>query len=153
MSVEQLADLIFTNNNNIIQALAEEDDNEMIFEILLDVVKAGLIRRRLIFPSLQHTQVVDWINSKLIYAGFRVHVSMEPYENGPKLIHYCSINNQEFLLNPFHPYRLMEEMSVPPKCYQKYFQRREFLHQVCAVMRLSNGIMTIRFAPINIITV
>ena len=154
MALEQLGAIIFKlppGRLGIVSLVTGETDNEQIFEILLTLTDSGLTGIDKGFNDLSDTVLVHYINERFIYLGYKIAVETVPYANGSKMIHYCSINEDGYRLNKFHPYRLMEHMDKIPKSYEDYFEKPEYLHQVFGVVRAPEHIIVIRYNPVNII--
>lgn len=154
MALEQLGAIIFNSppgRLGIVSLVTGENDNEQIFEILLTLTDSGLTGIDKGFNDLLDPILVNYINERFIYLGYKIAVEKVPYADGLKMIHYCSINEDGYRLNRFHPYRLMEHMDKIPKSYEDYFEKSAYLNQVFGVVRIPEHIIVIRFHPVNII--
>lgn len=154
MALQELGALVFRSSPGrlgIVSLVTGENDNEQMFEILLTLTESGLDSIDKSFGELPDTTLVNYINERLMYLGYKISIDTVPYSDGLKLVHYCSINEEGYRLNRFHPFRLMEHMDKIPKSYKDYFEKPEYLHQVFGVVRVPEKIIVVRYHPVNII--
>jgi len=153
MSLEQLGSLLFIappGGLGVVQLITEESDNEMIFESILTLTRNGLRAIQLNFADLEHNTLITYTNDRLKYIGYNIKVELVDYQETESIIHYCSISDTHFMLNKFHPYRLMEGMDYIPPSYKNFFTKSEYLHQIIAVVRLPEKLMVIRYFPVRL---
>lgn len=151
LTPEQLGVTLFSNEPGSMGVmLTESDDNEYIFELMLSILRSGLMVTGRSYESLVGEEGSDFVNSRLVYMGYKIMVERDTPENIRKLTPYCTMSQPSDVpvLSKFHPYVLMKHMSPVPESYNDYHTEKEYLHQVIAVI---NGDIILRFYPVNIV--
>lgn len=153
LGLNEWANRIFTSSSGDygLISIIQDQDNEIKFQMLMSFLVAGLQIMGKSTPDLSSNELVQEINQRLMYIGYKLDVTIVPYSEGKMVIHYCSIGqNQQMLMNRFHPFRLMDGMSVIPNSYTDFFKKKEYLHQVIAVVRCANTILKLSFNHVTV---
>ena len=139
----------------IIDAGLASRDNEIAFQILIQVALAGIATKGISLGDLiADEDIRDDFNQHLMWLGYKAEFKAISYAALSKLVYYCSFNETGNLyLNKFHPYRLMEPMpeSSIPHCYQSLFDDIQHLNKVFAIRRYHGGVILIFFNRIEIL--
>lgn len=154
MSISQLARNLFSQEPGELGIIRlPNTDNQHLIETLLSILADGLTHLQKDFSDFLDSSFMYEINKRLSYLGFNIKLEVVPYDQGTKLVHFCSINSDnQFRINPFHPFYLMKGMPQDkiPVSYMEHYTNVTFLHQVMAVCRVDDGIIVFRFFPVNI---
>ncbi len=152
-----LAIRLFSNepgSSGLIEANLSSTDNEIAFQILIQIVLSGITIKNTSLDELAayNTKLTDF-NQHLMWLGYKANIISVSYEDLSKLIYYCSINaSGRLFLNRFHPFRLMDRMTDNiPSSYDLLFNDTKHLNKIFAIKRYANGAVLTYFNKINII--
>ena len=128
-------------------------DNEKKFQILIQIVLAGISLKNIQINELVSNETLIDFNQHFMWLGYKAHVIAVSYEDLSKLVYYCSINEHNRLfLNRFHPFRLMDGMTNNiPTSYNKLFNDEQYLNKIFAIRRYTNGAILTYFKKVNIV--
>lgn len=172
-NMDQLMQLIMSNMpsliangrpSTIIDIIPPESDNEMVFEILIDIYRNSLsIMDNLLqarnLAAMQHqlslpedNDLEDMHKLAFMIIGYTPIIETITAAEAKELIPHSFIRNGQLELSRFHPYRLMEQMRHPPACYSDFFLKPEYLPNVICLKPLPDGrVQSIKFNKLNFI--
>ena len=129
-----------------------EDDNEYVFQLLINVAMHGVRIFDATLPILlQEPETLQMFNEFFQRCGF----SMKLRSHTEPIPYYCKVsdNYTTFLINRYHPFVLLKlaessektKGKMPP-IYEQFFKERQYLPNVIG---LSIDNVEISFIPLN----
>jgi len=141
----------FIDGNRIIQIIPSASDNELIFQILLQIWQlANDFLSRIATSGYEEAQdvLLDRIFKRI---GYKLSVTKKPVNELKNLIHYVSVREDgTFLRSNFHPFNLMTKMQPVLPSYTELFEDAKKLPYVLAIQPHPDQTVTIvSFCKIN----
>lgn len=173
LMLTNLSHMLNGNNTAVrqISIIPSESDNEMIFEILLNIFVGFMALSQLpqVVPGLQelgadtmltspdspnYAEFMEMLRATFSMVGFVPNVQILTNEETSGLIAHTYIRNNRFELLSFHPFRIMNRMSPSsgvPQIFTDFFEKKEYLPNILALKRIENDrTMVISFNVANV---
>jgi hypothetical protein len=138
-SPEEIGTMLFGPQAPTSQIGIEGGDNEIMFEILLNILKVGLVAKNYSFIDLLQEEKCNEINNRLKFCRYEVKVeNISPSDASDVQIPtpFCKVRdvNDTFTLCRYHPFRLLELMDSNdvPHAFIDLFSNRNKLPSIVA---------------------
>ena len=172
LMLTNLSHMLNGNNTAVrqISIIPSESDNEIIFEILLNLFVGFMALGQLpqVVPTLQelgsdtmltspdsphYAEFMEMLRATFSMVGFVPNVKILTNEDASNLIAHTYIRNNRFELASLHPIRIMDRIAPTslPQIFTDFFEKKEYLPNILALKKVENDrTMVISFNVANV---
>ncbi len=138
----------------LIDAGLSSMDNEQVFQILIQIIIAGIETKGLGFGDMLIENVLEDFNQQFLWTQFRLNIEKIPISDSRSKLYYCNIvTNNTLTRNKFHPLHLMNEIPYEkqPQTFRDLLDSRSTLPEIFGVRKYNNYSIAFSFVPARII--